>query len=464
MARPIDSDLTRGPISGHFRALAIPGALGMLFNTLYNIVDMFFAGLMGTSEQAGLALGFQAFFIALSVGVGLAAAMSALVGNALGARDRRQARRTAAQGLAYALIAALVLGLAGQWYGPALVELVSEPGAYRDAGIRYFRLLSLALPAFLIAFACNGILQAHGDGRSMQRALIAAFFANIALNPLCIYGIPGVWTGLGFDGLAVSTVISQTGVMLFMIRQVMRLRSMAHPRARNFRPSAARFREISLQTLPVAASMLVLFAATFVIQYALKGFGEHAIAGYGLAIRLEQILLLPILGVTGALLPIVSQNFGAGDFDRVRAAVFFCWKVGFVMAAIAAPALWIFAGPVLALFTDNPEVIRVGVHYLHIDGVILPAYMMLFAINSLLQALKRPVMTVWISLYRQGFGVAFFIWLFVGMAGFDERGVWYGVACAVLSGLVLSLAIVTRVARAEIGGLWRPAPAAVTAA
>lgn len=455
MARPIDTDLTQGAISGHFRTLAIPGALGMLFNTLYNIVDMYFAGLLGTSEQAGLALGFQAFFIAMSVGVGLGAAMSALVGNALGARDRRQARRTAAQGLIFGLIAAVILWLAGQWYGPALVRLVSEPGAYREAGIRYYQILSLALPSFLIAFGCNGILQAHGDGRSMQRALMVAFVANIGLNPLCIYGIPGVWNGIGFDGLAVSTVISQTGVMVYMIRQVLRLRTMAHLRARNFLPRVARFREISVQTLPTAASMLVLFAAAFVVQYALKGFGEHAIAGYGLAIRLEQILLLPIFGVTGALLPIASQNFGARDHARVREAVFFCWKVGFIMSGIAAPVLWVFAGPVLSLFTDNGEVIRVGTYYLRIDGLILPAYMMLFSINSLLQAFKRPVVTVWISLYRQGFGVAFFIWLFVGVVGLDERGVWFGVASAVLTGLMLALVIVTRVARQEMGGLWQ---------
>lgn len=456
MARPIDSDLTRGAIASHFGALAIPGAVGMLFNTLYNIVDMYFAGMLGTSEQAGLALGFQAFFVAMSVGIGLGSAMSALVGNALGAKDRRQARRTAAQGLVYGLIAALILWLAGQWYGPALVRLVSEPGDYREAGIRYYQILSLALPSFLIAFGCNGILQAQGDGRSMQRALMAAFFVNIALNPLLIYGIPGLWAGIGFDGLAVSTVISQTGVMIFMIHKVLRLRIMAHLKPRNFLPRPQRFGEISLQTLPTAASFLVIFVSAFVVQYALKSFGEHAIAGYGLAIRLEQILLLPIYGVAGALLPIASQNFGARDFARVRAAVYFCWKVGFLMSAIAAFGLWISAGLILSVFNDDTEVIRVGVYYLRIDGLLLPAYMMLFSISSLLQAFKRPIMTVWISLYRQGFGVAFFIWLFVGIAGFDERGVWFGVAAAVLSGLALSLLIVTRVARREIGGLWRP--------
>ncbi|GGH31127.1 putative efflux protein, MATE family [Cribrihabitans marinus] len=458
MTQPVDSNLTQGPIAGHFRALAIPAAVGMLFNTLYNVVDMFFAGLLSTSAQAGLALGFQAFYIAISAGVGLGAAMGAIVGNALGGGDRRAARRLAAQGLTCGVIAALVLMAAGAWYAPRIVELVSEPGPYRDAGIRYYLILSLALPGFLLAFACNGILQAHGDGRSMQRALVVAFFANIVLNPLMIYGIPGLWNGLGFDGLAASTVMSQGGVMVYMIAQVLRLRTMARLRARNFRPRAATVGEITLQALPVTVSLLVMFLSGFVVQYALKGFGEHAIAGFGIAIRLEQILLLPVLGVTQALLPIAAQNFGARDFDRVRDALFFCWKVGAIMTALAFPLLWLLGRPVLGLFTDDPDVLRVGLAYLRVESFILPAYMMLFAINSFLQALKRPIWTVWISLYRQGLGVALFVWVFVGLLGFSEIGVWLGIACAVLSGLGLALLLAGHVARREIGGLWRGPP------
>ena len=456
MAVPTELDLTKGPIASHFRALAVPGALGMLFNTLYNIVDMFFAGMLSTSAQAGLALGYQAFYIALSVGVGLGAAMGALVGNALGAGERARARRTAAQGMSFGVIAALGLALAGLWYGPAVITLVSEPGAYRDAGIRYYLLLSFALPGFLLAFACNGILQAHGDAKSFQRALMVAFFANIVLNPLMIYGVPGFVPGLGFDGLAASTVISQTGVMIYMVLQVLRRRNMAQVRPGHFTPRSEKFREIGIQALPTSISMLVMFLSGFVLQFALKGFGEHAVAGFGIAIRLEQILLLPVLGMTGALLPIAAQNFGALNFDRVREAVFFCWKIGFIMTAIACPILWFLGRVFLGFFTDDAEVIRVGLAYLRVDSLILPAYMLLFSINSFLQALKRPIWTVWISLYRQAFGIAFFVWLFVGVWSFSEIGVWFGVACAVLTGLAVALLVTTRVARREIGGLWRP--------
>ncbi len=449
------SDLTRGAVASHFRRLAVPAAIGMLFNTLYNVVDMFFAGLLSTSAQAGLALGFQAFFIAMSVGIGLGAAMGSIVGNALGARNRRLARRAAAQGVSFGILASLALMLAGTWYGTRLLELVSEPGPYRDAGTSYYLILSLSLPGFLVAFACNGVLQAHGDGRSMQRALIAAFFANIALNPLMIFGIPGIWGGMGFDGLAASTVVSQTGVMAFMVSRLFRLDTMARIRPAHLIPRKAMFRDILYQALPTAFALVINFLSGFVVQFVLKGFGEHAIAGFGIAIRLEQILLLPVLGVTGALLPIAAQAIGAKDYGRARAALFHCWKTGFVMTALAFPILWILGRPVLGLFTDDEDVIRVGLAYLRVESFILPVYMMLFAINSFLQALKRPVWSVWIGLYRQGFGIAFFVWIFVGILEFDETGVWFGVASAVTTGLLIALAITSRVANQSIGGLWR---------
>jgi Na+-driven multidrug efflux pump len=163
--------------------------------------------------------------------------------------------------------------------------------------------------------------------------------------------------------------------------------------------------------------------------------------------------------MTGALLPIAGQNFGAKDFDRVRAALLFCWKTGFAMTLVATPILLFGGGFAMSLFSDDPEVIRVGSSYLRVDAFLFPIYMMLFSINSLLQALKKPIWTLWISIYRQGFGVAFFIWVFIGVLDFTVWGVWLGIATAVVSGWALSLAVVWRVATTTIGGLLKPAPA-----
>ena len=111
-------------------------------------------------------------------------------------------------------------------------------------------------------------------------------------------------------------------------------------------------------------------------------------------------------------------------------------------------------------FTDDPEVIAIGVSYLRIDGFILPIYMMLFAINSFLQALKRPIWTFWIGVYRQAFGVAFFVYVYVVWFGSGVIGVWFGIATAVVSGWMISMVVAEVIARPTIGGLWRQRGAA----
>ena len=445
-------DLTTGPMALHFKNLAIPAALGMLFTTLYNVVDVYYAGQLSTQAQAGLAIGFQAFFILMAVGFGLGSALSALVSNAKGRKHDAETRKIAVQGLGFGVIATLTLMIIGAIGGPSLILLVSEPGAYRDAATGYYAFLIFALPGFFLAYAGNGILQAHGDSVSMQRAMMVAFVVNIGLNPLMMYT-----AGLGFNGIAVATIISQTGVMVFILYRVFRLPTLHGVTLTAFTPDTTSYRAIIKQLLPASTAMMVMFFSGFVVQYALKDFGGSAIAAYGVALRIEQILLLPVLGMTGALLPIAGQNFGAQNFDRVRAALISCWKAGFVMSLIAAPCLWFGGAWAMALFTDDPEVITTGSTYLRVDAVLFPIYMMLFSINSLLQALQRPIWTLWISIYRQGFGVAIGIWVFIGLLGFDVWGVWLGIAAAVTTGWIIAMFVARSVARQEIGGLLRAA-------
>ena len=456
----VQDDLTTGPMSQHFKNIAIPAAFGMLFSTLYNVVDVYWAGRLSTDAQAGLAIGFQAFFILMAIGFGLGSGISALVSNAKGSKDTAATRIYVAQGLSYGVIATLILMVIGSIAGPHLIALVSEPGGYRDAAMGYFRWLIFALPGFMLAFGGNGILQAHGDTKSMQRAMMVAFFVNIFLNPLLMFGVPGVWGGMGFNGIAVATIISQTGVMSFILYRIFKLEVMEGAARSEFTPNLSTFREITAQLLPASIAMMVMFISGFVVQFALKGFGGEAIAAYGIALRIEQILLLPVLGMTGALLPIAGQNFGAGDHDRVRDALFFCWKTGFAMSLIAVPILWLGGGFAMSLFTEDARVIEVGRAYLIVDAFLFAIYMMLFSINSFLQALKRPIWTLWISIYRQGFGIAFFIWVFVGVLGFDVWGVWFGIAAAVTTGWIAALFVVNAIAAKHIGGLRRPVPSA----
>jgi len=452
----IDTDLTSGPISGHFRRLAIPAAVGMLFSTLYNIVDTFYAGYFGTQAQAGLAVGFQAFFILVAIGFGLSSGMSALVGNAKERKDAADARHLAAQGIGLAVMATCVMAAIAAFAGPSLIAIVSEPGGYRDAGMGYFSWLIFALPGFIIGPAANGILQARGDTRTMQRALVVAFFLNIGLNPLLMLGIPGIFGGMGFNGIALATIISQTGVAAFILWRVFGRAMMEDLKLSEFMPVPAKYLEIIAQAFPAGFALLVTFSSGFIVQYALKDHGEAALAAYGITMRVEQLFLLPALGITIALVPIAAQNFGAGNHDRVREAFHRCWMLGVIGTTLAFPFLWFGGAWAARVFSTDPEVIRVSALFLRVEAVILPIYVMLFSINSLLQALKKAAWTMWIGIYRQWIGIALFIWLFAYVIDGGLTGIRLGIAAGVGTGLMLSLWIAVRVAHARIGGLGRP--------
>ena len=447
------SDLTTGSIPSHFRNLAVPTAIGMVFTTLYNVVDVFFAGMLSTDAQAGLAIGFQVFFVLIVASFGMSAAMSSLVGNALGRKAREEARAFAVQGLGFAALISAVFIVIGVLSAPYLIGLISEPGGYRDAASGYLGLLVWGVPIFVLAHTANGILTAQGDTNTMKKAHIGAFFANLCLNPIFIFGLPGIWGGMGFNGLAASTLVGQAGATIFVVMTALRSEVLAET-PRHFTPDLPRYREIFNQALPVSFAMLIMMVAGYVIQFFLKGFGGEAVAAYGIALRIEQLLLLPAFGLTGALLPIVAQNYGAGNFDRIREAVRFCFKAGVGLMLCASVVLWVAGRAAMGVFTDDPEVIRIGASYLAVDGFVLPVYVMLFAINSLLQAFKKAVWTMWIGIYRQGFGVLAFSLVFVEFFGLGVWGVWFGIAVSVMTGFVLSLAIAEWLSRRLIGGLF----------
>ncbi len=149
--------------------------------------------------------------------------------------------------------------------GPQLIELISEPGSYRNAALGYFQWLIFALLGFLIAYGGNGILQAHGDSRSMQRALMMAFVANIGLNPLFMFGLPTIWSGMGFNRIAVATIVSQSSVMVYIILRIFQLDVMQSVQPAAFRPIKDSFTQILVLLVPASSALIIMFVSGFVV-------------------------------------------------------------------------------------------------------------------------------------------------------------------------------------------------------
>lgn len=453
VARTID--LSVGPIPGHFRKMAIPAAIGVAVTSLYNVVDNFFAGLLSVEGLAVLSLATTVIFLLTVLSIATNAAIVALVGNALGAQKFADAKRLACQGLSYAAILSLALAVVFLAFAPSLVSAISVPGSLRDTTIAYLNVVIISTPFFIVAFSANGILVTQGQAAHMLRAQIASCIANIALNPLFMFGIPGVTPGLGIIGIALSTLVCQAGVMVFILRQAMRSELMRKGEPSPYRPIRTDFGSIAKMAFPISTGYALLVIGIFVVQVYLKKFGPEAIAAFGVGFRIQQIPLMAGLAMATTLRAIAARNFGAGKYDRVREAFLFCIKAGAGFMFLAALLLLVVGRPAMSLFADDKEVIRIGSDFLKIYGLLLPVHLFTFSMHSLLQAFKRPAITLCVTIYREIFGVAFFVGVFVLALGMDTLGVWLGVAASALTACLLALFITTRVAREEMGGLFR---------
>ena len=445
-----DWDLTVGAIPAHLRRIAIPYAIGMVFVILFALVDTFFAGLLSTDALAALAISFPIFFVLTALGMGINAAATALVGNALGGADRAHAKRLSSQALSYAIVTAIILAVIGFFAAPPLVGAVSGEITVRTLTMAYLNVLFISMPAFFVFFCANGILLAQGNSITVMYAQVANLVLNIILTPPMVFGIPGATEGIGFTGIALSTVVSQTLVMLYVVRAVVRSDVWRDGAAPAYRPRAADFRELTAQALPTGLALALIIFSGYIVQLFLRDFGAEALAAFGTAIRIEQLFLLPGIALAYSLRPIVSQNFGAARYDRVRTAMYCCGKYGTMLMVGGAAVLAAGGHVAMGWFTDDPEVVRIGGNFLLVLAVLMPFTFLVLVVHSLLQGLKRPVWVLVIILYERLFGLIVLCTLLVTVLNIGIWSVWSGVLASGITGCLLALALGRRVARQEL--------------
>lgn len=458
-------DLTTAPIPALVRRLAVPAAVGFFFNTMFNVVDTWFAGRLSTEALAALSLSFPVFFLLVAVGGGFATGTTALIGQALGAGDRRRASLVAAQGVVLSCGLGLAVSALGYLVAPALYRALGADGAYLQTCLQYMRVIMAGGVLIFGVHMLNAVLNAQGDTRTFRDALIMACLLNIVLDPWLMFGGLGV-PPLGVAGLALATVVAQSFSVSLMARRAWRSGLLHRSSGARWRPDRAVLAAIARQGLPAGGSMLTMALGVFVITWFLGGFSREAVAAYGVATRIEQILLLPAIGLNVATLALAAQNGGARRFDRVRQAVRTALAAGAVLTIGGGLVLLLAARPLMDAFTDDAAVIGVGVQYLRVAALVEFAYVILFINTSALQGLKRPVLALWLGLGRQVvapllvFALLTRVW-HVGLAGiwWGIFGITWGAALAAVFLARREVAHAERLAHAETRDQASPAAA-----
>lgn len=424
--KPPANDLTTAPIGPLVRRLAIPASVGFFFNTMYNVVDTFYAGRLSTDALAALSLSFPVFFILIAMGSGFSTGATALIGHALGSGNRREAALLAAQGVVIGALATVVVMVTGYLAAPSLFRLLGATDQYLDISLEYIRVILMGTPMVFTFYMFNGILNAQGDTRSFRDYLLIAAIVNVGLDPWFMYGGLGV-PAMGVGGIALATVLMQLGGMVFLGWRARKTGLLMRSEGARWRPHWATLRAIAGQGIPASLNMMTVAVGVFIITYFLSEFGQNAVAAYGAATRIEQIVLLPAIGLNVAALTLAAQNGGAGRFDRVRSAVRTALAYGAVIMVVGTAFIFFGARPLMELFSDDPAVVDIGVPYLRIAAFIEFAYVALFINTAALQGLKMPSFALWMGLFRQIVLPVSLFWLATRVWNLGLLGIWWSI-------------------------------------
>ena len=417
-------NLTKDPIWDLLRKVTIPASVGSLFQTFYNLVDTWFAGKISAEAIGAIAKSFPIYFTIIAVGVGVGAATNTLIGNSLGEKKDRVASMYIAQSLIFSLFVSILVTCFGLNASNYLLSVMGSDVNGIALTREYLDIIFYGTFIVLLQISLNGTLNAQGDTKSYRNVLIFSFFLNIFLNPLFIWGY-GIVPAFGIAGLAIATVISQLIGTLYLTYKVYNCKIREYLKPICFVPKFEYLNPLTKQSVPVMFSMLFIGVGIFNILYFIGQFGDLATAGYGAALRVEQVFLLPVIGLNTAVLSIGGQNFGANQYDRIRELYSKALLFGSSFMVCAGVILFFGAEFFVSQFTDNPQAIIHGAIYLKIAAFIGPIYPVFFITTAVFQALKKPIYSLYLSILRLTAFPFLSLWYVINIRGGDYSDIFY---------------------------------------
>ena len=386
-------DLTKGPIIGHLFRFAGFIALSTLFQTLYLLVDLYFVGQVSAAAIAGVGLSGNLMMIVLGLTQSLGVGATALVSQAMGAKDQDRASRVFNQAFVLSSYVGVAFGIiAFSLRGVYAHALAADEQTEREA-INY---LTWFIPALTLQFALIALgatLRGVGDMKIPTAIQAATILANVILAPVLIIGWgTGVPYGAAGAGMATFFAVAIGAIAFFIYIQRPSNTIRLHPS--QWKPDFAIWKSMLGIGLPSGGEFGVIAAYMVVVYNLIQGFGAEAQAGFGIGLRVMQSVFLPAVAIGFATAPVVGQNYGARQGARVRetfrtsATIAGSVMLGITLLCQIAPVT------LISLFSDDPKVIAFGAEYLRIVSWNFAASGVIFVGSSTLQGIgnTRPAL------------------------------------------------------------------------
>ncbi|MGI9487863.1 MAG: MATE family efflux transporter [Geminicoccaceae bacterium] len=338
---------TEGSVLRHISVMTATATTGLIALFVVDLIDLYFLSLLGQAELAA-AVGYAGsiLFFTTSICIGLAIAMAALVARAIGAGEKARAKRYVVH-VSVASLLVTVPFAALVWFSiPDLLGLLGAEGRTLELAVDYLRIIVPSMPVLALAMGSGGALRAVGAARLSMASTLAGGLVNAVLDPILIFGLALGIEGAAFASVAARFAVLAVGAYGIVVQQQLLGRFKAAAFARDVR----RIAEVA------GPAMLTNVATPFGNAYvvtAMARFGDEAVAGYSIIGRIIPVAFGVVFALSGAVGPVVGQNFGAGKFDRIRQALIDALMLSTAVIVLASLMLYVFQDQIASVFNAS---------------------------------------------------------------------------------------------------------------
>lgn len=416
---------------------SLPATVGMLVMATYNVVDTIFVGMLGSEAIAALSVAFPIQMLLGAVGIGTGVGAGSLISRSLGAGKKDEAERAAGQVISMALIFGVLTALVGLFYmRPLLLALGTMPEIL-PLTEDYMVVIAVGSVMFFLIMILNNIVRAEGNPILSMNVMIISSLINIALDPIFIFLFK-----MGVQGAAVATVLSKIAGVAIMLYYFFAGKSVLKLSLSCLRLRWETIKNVYSVGVPAMLLQLSINVSLIVANIILAGFGHVPIAVMGLIFRLQMFAIMPVLGISQGLLPIIGFNFGAGEKTRVREALLKGMGISLAVLICASVALFAIPELFLRLFSSEEEVLSLGSYALRLMVVLFPLVGVQIVSSIFFQAIGKGMPSLLLSLLRE---LVLYIPFMLVLSGYmGLTGVWLARPASDLLAFLVTIIFVAR--------------------
>lgn len=402
--------------------LSIPSIVSMTIQALYNVVDSIYVGRLSTDALSSLSLAFPLQMILISIAVGTGVGTSSLISRLLGQGKKEKASNAAEHVLLLSLFYGLVIGAVGLFFSKNLISMFTENRNFIQLGTEYIRIIFMGSVFLFVPMLSNNILRGEGNTLVPMISMLIGSIINIILDPLLIFGI-GPFPALGVAGAAYATVIGRMISGIYIVYKVLTNDKDLKLNLKKFKFDFNIIKDVYRVGLP---AMIMQFLASFMVgglNIIVGSYNEYAVAVVGIYFRLQSFVFMPVFGLNQGYMPIIGYNYGHNNPNRMKETIKYGLIVGFSITTLGFILFQLIPGPLIKLFNDNEELIRIGINALKTISLAFPIIGIAIVGSTTLQAVGKGFASMIVSFLRQIIillPVAFILGKIGGL-----RWVWY---------------------------------------